>query len=380
MTLPNRHMKNYLPIILGLGALICSCTNPTKDESMVRMLVGTLSEADGGAAAGKGIYLMEFNQDDASYRMLDSLQSGNPTFMAPSADWTVLYSVNEFHDGRQAASSYIMGEKGLAFTNTISTDLTSSGADPCNILELTDCIVTSNYTGGTLSAFRKEADGSLGPCFAQFVPGEDGPKSHMHCALLSPDGRYLFATDLGKDAVYRFTLAKGQNDYPFSEMKVAAQFGNDTHPGPRHMIFSADGRFAYLVHELSDQLTVFRYNDGELEMLDTMTAYDGQGHGSADLHLSPDGRFLYTSHRLKDDGISVYSIDPETGLASRVGFSRTGIHPRNFNITPNGRYLLCACRDSHCIKIFRIDACTGLLEDTGKAISLPYPMFCHTAL
>ena len=157
MTLPNRHMKNYLPIILGLGALICSCANSSKNEAMVRMLVGTLSEADGGAAAGKGIYLMEFNQDDASYRILDSLQSGNPTFMAPSADWSVLYSVNEFHDGRQAASSYIMGEKGLAFTNTVSTDLTSSGADPCNILELPDCIVTSNYTGGTLSAFRKEA-------------------------------------------------------------------------------------------------------------------------------------------------------------------------------------------------------------------------------
>jgi 6-phosphogluconolactonase (cycloisomerase 2 family) len=53
----------------------------------------------------------------------------------------------------------------------------------------------------------------------------------------------------------------------------------------------------------------------------------------------------------------------------------TGIHPRNFAITPNGKYVLVACRDSNCIQIFERNADTGLLTDTGKAIEIKEPMF-----
>jgi len=90
--------------------------------------------------------------------------------------------------------------------------------------------------------------------------------------------------------------------------------------------------------------------------------------GGADIHLSPDGRFLYTSNRLQAEGIAIFAVDPTNGLLSRVGYQPTGAHPRQFNITPNGRYLLCCCRDSDKIQVFRRDQQTGLLVDTGKDI------------
>jgi 6-phosphogluconolactonase (cycloisomerase 2 family) len=54
----------------------------------------------------------------------------------------------------------------------------------------------------------------------------------------------------------------------------------------------------------------------------------------------------------------------------KVGYQKTGIHPRNFNITPNGKFLLCACRDSNIIQVFEIDKETGLLKDTHQDISV----------
>lgn len=57
-----------------------------------------------------------------------------------------------------------------------------------------------------------------------------------------------------------------------------------------------------------------------------------------------------------------------TGLLTRVGYQPTAAHPRQFNITRNGEFLLCCCRDSNKIQVFRRNKKTGALSDTGKDI------------
>ena len=138
-------------------------------------------------------------------------------------------------------------------------------------------------------------------------------------------------------------------------------------------MYKQDGKYAYLLCELGDKLVSFRYKDGSLIPMQTVTAYTGKGHGSADIHISPDGRFLYTSHRLKDEGISVFSIGTG-GKVKRIGFQPTGKHPRNFAISPDGNLLLCACRDDNRIEIYRIDKKTGALSNTGKSIETGAPV------
>ena len=49
-------------------------------------------------------------------------------------------------------------------------------------------------------------------------------------------------------------------------------------------------------------------------------------------------------HALKGDGITIFKLGGD-GSLRRVGVQKTGRHPRNFAITPNGKYLLVACRD-----------------------------------
>lgn len=354
-------------ILAAATLLLAACTTNSNDEGLLRMLVGTYTDGNDS----RGAYLLTFNQEDASWALLDTAKAGNPSFIIPSEDRTRAWSVGEFEDGRQGAYSYSLSDSNLDVLNFQSTDGEASGASPCNIIAAGGSVFTSNYGGGTVSAFPIAADGTLDPLSSQYVPAGEAP-SHIHCAALSPDGKYLFVTDLGLDAIYRFTI--GQPSEPLQDAVVAYQFDRDVHPGPRHLIFSRDGRFAYLINEIGDYVTTFSYDGGELGHIATGLAYDGEGHGSADIHLSPDGRFLYTSHRLKEDGIAIFKVDAENGTLERAGYCPTGKHPRNFAITPNGKYLLCACRDSGAIEIYDIDSSDGSLSYTGKSIEIPAPV------
>ena len=124
-------------------------------------------------------------------------------------------------------------------------------------------------------------------------------------------------------------------------------------------------------------VTVFNYKDGCLDAIQTIDSDISQTSrrkGSADIHLTSDGKFLYSSNRLRSDGIAIFSVNPETGLLTSVGYQLTGIHPRNFLITPNDKFLLCANLNSNNIQIFEINSVTGLLCDTGKEILLEKPV------
>ena len=363
-------MKRILRIAVLLAAvhIMASCCN--KQDPLLKMLIGTYTKGNDS----EGVYLFDFNEVDASFSLLDTAKAGNPSFIIPSSERQHAWSVGEYDDGQQCVFSYRLTDNTIDVLNWQSTDGEASGASPCNVIAVNGHLVTSNYSGGTLSSFPIKEDGTLGALEMQYIPEKDDSLqiAHLHCAFLSPDGKYLFANDLGLDAVYRFPL--DGNGAPIEKGSIAYKFDTELHPGPRHAVCSRDGRFVYLIHELGDLLTVFSYNDGCLEHISTDLAYDGEGHGSADIHLSPDGRFLYASHRLKEDGISIFAVNRKDGTVSPVGYCPTGKHPRNFAITPNGKYLLCACRDDNRIEIYSIDRRTGTLTFTGKVIEIPAPV------
>lgn len=193
---------------------------------------------------------------------------------------------------------------------------------------------------------------------------------HLHCVEFTPDGKFLLANDLGMDKIHVFPLTSdGQLDKEHT-FDVELEPGS----GPRHLCFSKDGRFAYLINELSGKVSTLSYDGKNLTPIQYIEADTLEARGSADIHLSPDGKYLYASNRLKADGIAIFSVDTQTGLLTKVGYQLTGIHPRNFIITPDGCFLLVACRDSNLIQIFKRDKETGLLVDTGKKIETSKPV------
>ena len=343
------------------------------------MYIGTYTE--GGNS--KGIYTYHFNQENGTFELLSSATAANPSFVTLSPDGKRLYAVSEYNDGRQGAYSFDVSEDKAqlshpVFLPTAPKDyLPRAGADPCHIVSDGKYVITANYTGGDISVFSLDAAGRLQTevQHISFVEALHGSASHIHCIIPTPEKRYVLVTNLGKNCVYRFRYkarkaSKGVK--VLKDMKVAYRI-SDTIQGPRHLTFSKDGRFAYLINELGGECVVLSYRKGKLKEVQRIMADEGGGRGSADIHISPDGRFLYTSHRLKKDGIAIFAIDPEKGTLTKIGYQLTGIHPRNFGITPNGKYLLVACRDDNKIQIFQRDEETGELTETAQAIEVDRP-------
>ena len=359
------------PVSIG-----CATTSETSTDEL-SMLVGTYTVG----SSSDGIYLFHFNQLTGNAHLVTSTKIGNPSFLTFTRHPDFIYSVSEFSNGQAAANATPFDATTETFgsTRTALASTTTSGAeDPCNIWTNGRFLVTANYTGGSLSAFAI-SDGGATLKLRQFIRFQkllDNSVSHIHCARPTPDGKYLLVTDLGNDCIYRFTInsdATADNATPFlSDRRIV--YNGPQGWGPRHFVFSSDNQFMYLINELGGTIVVFRYVNGNLLPVQHVLAEEVPAHGSADIHLSPDGHFLYASHRLQNDGISIYRINKANGLIRKVGYQRTARHPRNFALTPNGRFLLVAGRDDNCIEVYRRNRRTGLLQNIHQNISLPKPV------
>ena len=349
-------------------------TDTTKNE--LTMLVGTYT-----SGTSKGIYSYRFNEKDGTATPLSETEIENPSYLVPSADGKFVYAVSEFNNEQAAANAFAFNkEKGtLELLNSQQT----GGEDPCYIIANENNVITANYSGGSISVFPIAKDGSLLPTsdIIQFkgagVDKERQEKPHLHCVRITPDGKYLFADDLGTDQIHKFIInptANTENKEAFLKEGSPAAFKVKAGSGPRHLTFSPNGHYAYLINELSGTVIAFEYKDGDLKEMQTIAADTVNAQGSADIHISPDGKFLYASTRLKADGIAIFNIHPDNGMLSKAGYQLTGIHPRNFIITPNGKYLLVACRDSNVIQVYERDADTGLLTDVQQDIKVDKPV------
>lgn len=367
-----KKLQTLLAIVFALLTFITFA----QDKNLM-MYVGTYTE--GGNS--KGIYTYHFNQENGIFELLSSATAANPSFVTLSPDGKHLYAVSEYNDGRQGAYSFDVSEDKVQLSNPIflptapKEALPRTGADPCHIVSDGKYVITANYTGGDISVFSLDAAGRLEPEVQNIAFEGKTPErvAHIHCIIPTPDKKYILATDLGNDRVYRFCYNKKarKNAEVLTSQRVAYEVSDGQ--GPRHLTFSKDGRFAYLINELGGECVVLSYRKGKLKEIQRIMADEGGGRGSADIHISPDGRFLYTSHRLKKDGIAIFAIDPKKGSLTKIGYQHTGIHPRNFAITPNGKYLLVACRDDNKIQVFERNEATGELTETPEEIEIDKP-------
>lgn len=364
-------MKHLLFCMLGLGLTACGSSPKEADNNTdeLAMLVGTYTNG-----SSKGIYTFRFNQETGTAVALDSVALPNPSYLVPSEDGKLVYAVSEMNDSTAAlnALSFDRETGKLDLLNSVPT----FGEDPCYVATNGKEVLTANYSGGSMSVFPLLKDGKLAPADTLFEGSATGPDAlrqstpHIHCAIFSPDGKYIFATDFSADRILRFVLHP-EDIVPHRSLETT---DIEADSGPRHLTFSPDGKFAYLITELSGKVIAFSYNDGNLKQIQTIAADTVAARGSADIHLSPDGKYLYASNRLKEDGIAIFAVNPEDGTLAKAGYQHTGIHPRHFNITPNGKFLLAACRDSNVIQVYRRDEHTGLLSDTRQDIVVDKPV------
>jgi len=335
----------------------------------------------------KGIYAYRFNAENGQLSPIGAAtESVDPSFVAVHPNGKYLYAVNEianFNGGTGGAvSAFAIDAKtgALKLLNQVPT----RGAGPCHLsLDKTgNYVLDANYDGGSIASFPVHDDGTLGTASGFVQHSGSGPDKerqegpHAHWIGTSPDNHFALAADLGLDQilVYGFDSSKGLFTpllSGFAKVKPGA--------GPRHLAFSTNGKFAYVLSEMDSSVTVFSFQakTGAFTSLQTLSTLPKDFSGpkqAAEIAVHPSGKFLYTSNR-GHDSIAVFAIDEKKGTLKSLGQILTGGKtPRHFAIDPTGTYLLAENQDSNNIVVFHIDAATGNLTPTGQTVEVPSPV------
>ena len=352
---------------------------------------------DTSRPGAKGIYLSRFDPSKGQLSppvlVADTMR---PVYLAANivGGRHLIYATNEGDANTSSVSTFLMDTPTGALK--LVGQVPTAGAGPCYIAATGQFAYIANYSGGTVTAYRVQPDGTLSQpvqsvdfhdkLFGTHGPNasrQDGP--HPHSATLSLDDRFLIVNDLGNDNIVIFPVHPDTG-----HLGNPTITGNRTPgAGPRHLAFHPNGRWAYGIDELSSQIDCYLWNtthgtsaqEAEAHLTDTshsVSTLDPSFHGTntaAEIEVSPNGFFLYASNR-GEDSLVVFAIDQTHGsltLAQRISIGGKG--PRHFTLDMTGKWLICGNQDSASVTTFACNPGNGHLTGPVQTLPLDAPVF-----
>jgi 6-phosphogluconolactonase len=221
-------------------------------------------------------------------------------------------------------------------------------------------LFSASYSGGKFAINSIGADGVAGDT-RQVL--DIGPKAH--CAMRSPDNSQVYVVSLGTDSILRFGFDAMTG--ALKNLPPAATTPAGT--GPRHLVFGQEGRFAYVVNELSGTVDAYAVDDKgaftRIQSADiTADGFTGTPQ-SADIHLTPDGRLLYASER-GSNTLAGFMVDPGSGRLTPAGKVSVPAAPRGFAISPDGRHIVTLGDRAGTAVVLAIDPASGKLSPVDE--------------
>lgn len=346
-------------------------------------------------ACGSGVRMAEFNAETGVLSETNEAVSiDGANFLALHPEKPVIYTTCNT-DGKKkkkgAIATLQILENGTL--DVLSQSQTkSSGATHVSVDAAGKVVFTASYGSGSVASFQVEEDGSLSKAISvvehegsSILPSRQS-SSHAHYMAAGPKNKFAYVPDLGLDKVLIYSFEES------AELTAAGAGVVAGGAGPRHMKFSKDGQFAYVLNELNITVTTFRYDSesGSLTEVATVSAVpedtDIKRLSCAEIVVHPNGKFVYTSQRdlnardekdgLGRNSLSVYRVTDE-GVLQRIQTISAGVRiPRNFNLHPSGKWLLAGGQSSQNVQVFAVDEKTGKLAPKGDPVACPGRPMC----
>lgn len=271
----------------------------------------------------------------------------NPKYI--DIDGNQLVCCGDFENGSGAA---LVNEKGEIIDKKVFEQRTS-----CFITKSGDRVYTANYHEGTFTALKVQ-DNALS--LIQTVHIRDGAGCHQ--VLVGKDRLLVPSLFLDRVMMYDFNLN------PIGSIR----FTHGT--GPRHGVFSHDGKYLYLTSELSNEVFAIDTDKWEIEnSIDVLPNGEKHVRGGAAIRLNEAGDRLYISTRGKDV-ISVIEVNGKEMKLKQTVLSG-GRQPRDFILA--GKYLLCADRYSNKVVSFELHE-DGTIGSMIDEVQIPEPVSLKT--
>lgn len=255
----------------------------------------------------------------------------------------------------------------------------SQGSGPCFVAinHAETRLAVCNYDSGSLACFKLDPDTGF-PLYPLAVHQNSGrgpirgrqDSPHAHCARFSPDGRWLYQTDLGTDEVLAFPVLEDGLGQPLVAFRAKAGCG------PRHILFNSDGSTAFLAGELSSEVIVLNVGDGTLEEQQSISTIPASFAGEnlvAHLAISKDGKRIYLSNR-GHDSIALFDIDDGQRMKLVGHYACGGEAPRHFLLMETQGEIAIANATSGSVSIMPIRS-DGTLGDAFAKIPVPGAAF-----
>jgi 6-phosphogluconolactonase len=217
----------------------------------------------------------------------------------------------------------------------------------------------ASYQGHLVSVNDVGSEGEVAAEPGQVIP----VGRNAHAILADRTNRYVFVPALGSDQIFTFALEGGR-------LHAGRPMQMKRGTGPRHLAFSGDNRFLYVLSELHGGVTTFALDDGRLTEVATApmptSLRPGTPRGAdapprerdrdvwaADIHLTPDDRFLFTSERTSST-LCAWRVDPASGKLAWLGATPSEKQPRGFAVDPTGQYVVASGEKSTTVSVHAI--------------------------
>lgn len=306
-----------------------------------------------------------------------------PTWLTPDNAHPILYSVSEVGnagDREGEVLSFAIDTANGALHLIGRTGSGGGGATHLALDRASDMLFVANFGGGQVAAVPVDGTGALSPLTSLQATAGTGPHRrqqgpHPHGVTVDPSRRFLLAPDMGADRVFIFRYDAAAQALSAADLAFAALPSGS---GPRLLVFGRNGRFAYLLTELSAEIFTFAWDAEAGRLIErariALDAPDAEGaRSAAAIILSQDGRFLYVSNRATG-AVHVLAIDEETGgLTDIQQIASGGAMPWSIEIAPSGRWLIVANQGSDLLTVFAVDRASGMVTPTAASLAVPKP-------
>lgn len=240
-----------------------------------------------------------------------------------------------------------------------SKTIPTHGKEVCHISVHKNQIYCTNYDSGSVILMPDKLVTHLG----NSVDPVRQASAHTHFVGITPDQTYVCVVDLGLDKIITYDL----------NLNYIAEVQTPAGAGPRHLVFSQDGKSAFCANELSSSLSIFSYSDGVFTLQETMPCLPPdescKENFPAAIRLSDDGKFLFVSNR-GDNSITTFAVKENYVVEPFRVTPCGGDWPRDFYMVKN--LLVCANERSNSLSLFEKHG--GILTLINKDISVPTPL------
>lgn len=277
-----------------------------------------------------------------------------PSYLCFGENPNILFCIREAAEiagirGGGVESIDISGKKMQSVSKT-----STLACGPSHLCYQDGFLLVSIYGDGALTQFRVNQGSEILPA-SRYIQHQghgrnpdrqEGPHAHFVC--FTPDKQNLAVCDLGLDRILMYPW-NPETGVSLEATELEAPAGS----GPRHLLFSRDGRMMYVLTEMGGTVLVYKKEEKWelIQEISSLTGNENVENASAAIRFSPDYREIAVSNR-GTDHIVFFAIE-ENGLLRYEGAVKTGLWPRDFAFSPDGNWLLCADQNENCIEVFR---------------------------